>query len=490
MEDIYNFYELVTTVDFKDLSWGWKAFCVYGLLFIIFALLSLFQTIVGCIVILFRIREVPAEDIFQVLRSNSIPPITFVVPAYNERKNIVQTAKNMLSLSYRYKQVIIVNDGSTDNTLDLLLTNFDLKPLPPSCSGQLLTAQIRNYYASEKYPNLLVIDKVNAGKADALNAGINVCTSEILVCADADTLVEDRALNRLVRPFLMHPDTVAAHASIGNVNGCTIAENRIVKYNFPKRLLLGFQVVEFMKAFLVERLGLSWTKGSLVIPGNFGMFKLSTLIEIGGYDRTSIIEDTEIITRLHKYLMEQKRQYRITYVSDIVAWTEAPENLPMLAKQRLRWYKGTTQNIWQYRGMIFNPKYRSVGMFVCPMTALEKIAPLIELSGFVILGAAWFYSEVDIFLVFGLAAVSWCFAMILIFIALIVEFLAYATYPTWRDFGRILRCVSVYTVYHYMLLWWRLRGLYAPKPKRAGWTPLRTGYEEIQETKHTQTPGG
>lgn len=477
---MYDFYQMLKLIGFSELSWGWKAFFIYGGIFIFFAIISTFQTIVGSIAVLLRYREIAAEDIFRILRSNSLPLITFIVPAFNESKDIVHTVRNMLTLSYRYKKIIIVNDGSTDTTLELLKTNFFLKPVPPSYPGVLKTSHINTYYSSTEYPDLLVIDKVNGGKADALNAGLNICPSNIVVCADADTLVDDSALNRLIRPFLLHPDTVAAHASIGNVNGCTIAENRIVRFNFPKKMLLGFQVIEFMKGFLIERLGLSWTKGALVIPGNFGMFKLDTLLEIGGYDRTSIIEDTEIITRLHMYMLERKRQYRITYVPDIVAWTEAPETVATLAKQRLRWYKGTTQNIWEYRKMWFNPKYRSIGMFVCPVTAFEKIAPLIELSGFVILGIAAIKSSVDPFLVLALAAVSWSFGMVLVFVTLVIEFIAYETYRTWADFGRMMRCLPFYTGYHYLLLYWRILGLYAPKPKKVGWLPIREGYEKVQ----------
>lgn len=480
MSDISNFVQMLHLIGFSELSWGWKAFFIYGGIFLFFAIISTIQTFVGAIAVLFRYREIPAEDIYRILRSNSLPAITFIVPAFNESKDIVHTVKNMISLSYRYKRLIIINDGSTDNTLELLKTNFSLKPVPPSFPGALPTAPIKSYYASTDHPELLVIDKVNAGKADALNAGINACTTQILVAADADTLVDDQALNRLIRPFLLHPDTVAAHASIGNVNGCTIAENRIVKFTFPKKLLLGFQVLDFMKGFLIERLGLSWTKGALVIPGNFGMFKLDTLIEIGGYDRTSIIEDTEIITRMHMYLLERKRKYRITYLPDIVAWTEAPETIKTLGKQRLRWYKGTTQNIWQYRHMWFNPKYGSIGLFVCPMTVFEKIAPIIELSGFAILGYAALNSSVDVFLVLLLAAVSWCFGMLLVFVTLVIEFVAYETYSTWQDFRRMMKCVLFYTSYHYLLLYWRIKGLYAPKPKRAGWTPIREGYENVQ----------
>ena len=478
--NIENFVSMLNLIGFENLPWGWKAFIIYGSIFLVFASISLIQTVIGCIAVLFRFREVPAEDIYRILRSNSLPLITFVVPAYNETKDIIHTVKNMISLSYRYKKVIIINDGSTDNTLELLKTTFSLTAVPPSCPGVLATSEIRSYYACAEFPELLVIDKVNGGKADALNAGLNACSSEIVVCADADTLVDDQALNRLIRPFLLHPDTVAAHASIGNVNGCTIGDNRIIKVNFPKKLLLGFQVIDFMKGFLVERLGSSWTKGTLVIPGNFGMFKLKTLLEIGGYDRTSIIEDTEIITRMHMYYLERKIPYRITYLPDIVAWTEAPESIKTLGRQRLRWYKGTTQNIWEYRKMWFNPRYRSIGLFVCPMTVFEKIAPLIEISGFLILGFAAITSHLDFFLVLSLTAISWCFLMLLVLVTLVVEFVAYETYTAWTDFARMLKCVVCYNGYHYLLMWWRIKGLYAPKPKRAGWTPIREGYDKVQ----------
>lgn len=480
MNDIFRFIDLVNIDGFSQLNWGWKAFFIYGGLFLFFASISLIQTVIGCFCILLRFREIPAEDVFRIMRSNSLPLMTFVVPAYNEEKDIVHTVKNMLSLSYRYKRLIVVNDGSKDRTFELLKTQFGLKEIPPSYPGKLPTGPIRGFYASDEFPELLVIDKINAGKADALNCGLNACTGEIVVCADADTLVDDSALNQLIRPFLVYPDTVAAHASIGNVNGCTIGENRILKYNFPQKLLLGYQVLDFMKGFLVERLGQSWTKGGLVIPGNFGMFNLNAILEIGGYDRTSIIEDTEVITRMHKYYLDRNKPYRITYISDIVAWTEAPETIKMLRRQRLRWYKGTTQNIWQYRSMWFNPKYRSIGLFVCPMTVFEKIAPLIELSGFVILGLAALRTNVDVGLVFILAAISWAFGTILVFIALVIEFVAYETYNTWTDFFRMMKCTLLYTLYHYLLLIWRVEGLYAPKPKKVGWEPIREGYVNVQ----------
>ncbi len=480
MSDLYHFLELMDLVDPDEVSWGWNAFLFYASLFIVFASLAFFQSIIGCTIILFRFKKIPAEDTFRVLRSNSLPPITFIVPAYNEERDILHTAKNMLSLSYRYKKVIIINDGSTDNTLNILKEHYNLKPVPPSFNQSLETAPIKAFYASEEYPELLVIDKDNSGKADSLNVGINVCEDQILVAADADTLVDDEALNRLVRPFLVNPYTVAAHASIGNVNGCKIAENRVAEYNFPKKLLLGYQVLDFMKGFLVDRLGLKWTKGALVIPGNFGMFKLDTLIEIGGYDRYSIIEDTEIVTRLHKYMMDEQRKYEITYISDIVAWTEAPETIKTLGHQRLRWYKGTTQNIWQYRGMWFNPKYRTIGLYVCPMTVLEKIAPLIEISGFLILGYAAFQGTVELSLVFILAFMSWGFLMYLVLLSMLVEFIAYETYTKWIDYVRMLKCVLLYTLYHYLLMYWRIKGLYAPKPTRIGWDPVREGYDKIQ----------
>lgn len=477
MEDFVQFFRLTQVT---ELSWGWKALIFYATIFIVFALISTVQMLIGTIAAFRRFREVAVEDIYRILRSNSVPPITFIVPAFNEEKVIVHTVKNFLTLSYRYKQIIVVNDGSTDATLELLKSHFFLKPVPPSFPGKLPSQKIRSYYASKDFPNLLVIDKENGGKADALNAGLNACAHEIFVAADADTLVDDQALNRLIRPFLLNPKTLVAHASIGLLNGCKIGKNRILEYIFPRKLIAGLQAIDYMKSFLIERLGLSWTKGALVVPGNFGLFKRDTIIHLGGYDTTSLVEDTEIITHMHEYMLSNHIDYEITYVPDLIAWTAGPETVEGLVKQRLRWYRGTTQNIWKYRHMWFNPKYRSIGLFVCPMTVFEKIAPLIEISGFVILLLAAWLTQVEFPIVIAISIACWLYVSLMMAYTLFVDVIVYQTYTRWSDYPRIAKAILSYVGYHYILLYCRIRGLRVPKSYKAGWIPERLDYGKIE----------
>lgn len=477
-----SFKQIFDLVQVTELSWGWTALFFYAFIFLFFAGVSAFQMFFGAYSVLKGFRKLANEDVYRVLQSNSLPPITFIIPAYNESDCIVHTVKNLLTLSYRYKQIIIINDGSKDATFELLMANFSLRPVPPSFPGVLPTQRIRSYYVSNEYPELYVIDKDNGGKADALNAALNMCATDIFIAADADTLVDDEALNRLIYPFLMNPTTVVAHASIGLLNGCKIGRNRILKFIFPKKIITGLQAVDYMKSFLVERMGLSWTKGALVVPGNFGLFKKDVILQIGGYDTTSLVEDTEIITHMHQYLLYHKIDYEITYVPDIVAWTAGPETVEGLVKQRLRWYRGTTDNILRYWYMWFNPRYRSIGMFICPMTVFEKVAPLIEISGFVILFFALIYSSVDYSIIFILAVTSWLFLLLMIAFTMLVEMVSYQTYSSWADFFRILRAILCYIGYHYILLYCRVRGLYVPKRASVHWEPIRTDYDKVEKS--------
>lgn len=474
-----SFFQLIPLMEITDLSWGWKALICFAALFIVFAFLTTIQMLIGTLAVFSSFKEVAVENVFRIINSNSLPPITFIIPAYNEKEVIVGTVKNILSLSYRYKPIIIVNDGSTDPTLELLITNFNMKRAPPSFHGVLPTQKIRSFYISKDYPNLMVIDKENGGKADALNAALNACTTDIFVAADADTIVDDDALNRLVRPFLLNPITAVAHASVGLLNGCKIGKNRILEFIYPKNLIAGLQAVDYMKSFLIERMGLSWTKGALVVPGNFGLFKKDIVLALNGYDTTSLVEDTEIITHLHEYMLSRNIDYEITYVPDIVAWTAGPETVEGLIKQRLRWYRGTTQNILKYRHMWFNPTYRSIGLFVCPMTLLEKVAPIIELLGFGILILAAIFSTIEIPIVIILTLASWLFVSFLIAFTVLINVIVYETYSTWKDYARMLKCIFCYMGYHYILLYCRLKGLKVPKMKRAGWVPDRAAYEKI-----------
>lgn len=461
-------------------SWDWIVFYFYSIVFMFSVYTILF--LLATISILKRYREIPAEDLYGLLRSESLPPITFLVPAFNESKNIIYTINTLLNLSYRYKQIIIINDGSTDNTLELLKHYFSLVKVPPSYPGKIPTQRIRDYYQSENFPDLHVIDKENGGKADALNAGLNSCTTPAFISSDADSLIDDRVLSCLIRPFLEKQDTVIVHSSVCLANGCTIANNRIIKYGFPQKMVTGYQVIEYLRGFYLDRMGFNWSQGSLIVPGAFGIFKTDIVQEIGGYHPDSIAEDMEIIMRIHAYLLNEKRRYRINFIPDPVVWTEAPETWSVLRKQRRRWYTGTTQCMWEYRRMFFNPRYRSIGMIVYPYYVIDKLVlPLVEVSGYLIVLIGIYLGKFNLQNFFFWGCGCWAFTTCLSMLCILVEETTFRKYTTFTGTMQMLYCTLLENlIYHYLTLGWKLRGLLIPKDMKKLWqiTP-RAGFEKI-----------
>lgn len=431
-----------------------------------------------------RFREQAVDDVYNITRSDSLPGLTFIVPAYNESKSIAWTIRTLLNLSYRYKQIIVVNDGSTDETLNILIQNFSLVAVPPSKPATLATQPVRGYYQSQKFPELKVIDKVNGGKADALNSAINICQTPIFATTDADALIDDTPLNYLIRPFLERPETLVVHSSVGIVNGCKLAANRIVKCAFPKKLIAAFQVVEYIRTFYCDRMCWEWSKGSLIVAGVFGIYKVDAVIEVGGYSTNSIVEDMELIMRIHKYMLEAKRDYHIKFVPDVVAWTEVPANLSALHKQRLRWYRGTTKCLFDYREMCFKPKYKSIGMLVLPFYFLDKFVPVVELSGYIVVivfGLILGILDLNFFMMLFL--VCWGYSTFLTFVCILVEEFTFRKYSDFSSTLKLLFFALIENVsYRYIILYFKLQGLIISKRQSKHWlvTPKK-GYEDLEE---------
>jgi poly-beta-1,6-N-acetyl-D-glucosamine synthase len=464
-----------------DTSLGWTSFYLY--FFIVLATLYTLVLLAATPYIISRYREQSVDDVYNITRSDSLPGLTFIVPAYNENQSIAWTVRTLLNLSYRYKQIIVVNDGSTDNSLDILTKEFSLIKIPPSFSHKLPSQPIRGYYQSKDYPALRVIDKVNGGKADALNAALNICQTPAFATTDADTLIEDNSLNYLIRPFLESPETLVVHSSIGIVNGCKLADNRIVKRAFPKNMFAAFQVIEYIRTFYCDRMCWEWSKGSLIVAGVFGVYKTEAVVEVGGYSTNSVVEDMEIIMRLHKYMMDKKRDYHIKFIPDVVAWTEVPSDLGALVKQRLRWYKGTTQCLMDYQDLCINPKYKSIGMIIVPYYILDKLVPLVELSGyFIVIVFGFILGWVDLKMFFILGFICWAYTTFLTFACILVEELTFRKYP---DFGGTLRMLAYAFCenmsYRFIILNLKLRGLIVSKKDSKHWliTPKK-GFNRIE----------
>lgn len=345
--------------------------------YLLFTLLSLIGV--------FRYRQLSAYIPYkEILHLPSLKPISIIVPAFNEEDTIIESVHSLLALEYPNFEVVVVNDGSTDKTLELLITNFKLKKTSRVIRKIIDTAPIKGVYISQSYPKLVVVDKVNGQKADALNAGLNVAQYPLFCAIDSDSLLDKFALLKIVQPFLEEPfKMVAAGGIIRLSNGCQIKYGQVKKVGFPRNLLAQFQTIEYLRAFLGGRTGLSMLKSLLIISGAFGLFRKKEVMEIQGYRRDTVGEDMDLVVRLQKYLREKRISYLIRFVPDPICWTEAPEKLKFLSRQRNRWHRGLMESLHFNRKMLFNPKYGHIGLFAMPYYIIfEMLGPFIEFFGY------------------------------------------------------------------------------------------------------------
>ncbi|HTQ99507.1 MAG TPA: glycosyltransferase [Candidatus Acidoferrum sp.] len=403
-----------------------------------------------------------------LLSSGFLPPITIIAPAYNEEATCVESTHSLLALEYPEYEVLVVNDGSKDKTLQRMLEAFDLQPSPRMQSGNIPTANIRGVYQSRRVPNLWVIDKENGGKADSLNTGINHCLSPLFCAVDADSLLEKTALSRIVRPFIENSDTVAVGGIIRIINGSKVENGKVLDISMPHNLLARFQVLEYFRAFLAGRMGWEAFNATFIISGAFGLFHRQSVVDAGGYStkRTgfeTVGEDIELVIRLHRFCFDKRRPYRISYVPDPVAWTECPESLKVLHRQRSRWQRGLLESTTHHIGMLLNPLYGRVGMLAFPyFLILEGLGPLIEASGYILF--FWLLFEggrgsVLLIVCFFLAA--FVLGIALSFLAISLEEISFKRYPKFADLTQLF-WLSVLESFGYRQLnaWWRIHGVY------------------------------
>src|SRR5256714_5619461 len=403
------------------------------------------------------------EDFQRLMQSDALPPITILVPAHTESATIETSVTAILTLEYRSFEVVVVNDGSKDDTLERLRHAFELYEVPRTYPEGIATKRVRAVYRSRTRTRLLVIDKENGGKADSLNAAINASRFPLVIAVDADTLIEPDALLRLTRPFLLSSRIAAVGGTVRVANGCTVGDGRVSDARVPRRFLPGIQVVEYLRAFLFGRLGLNRLGGSLVISGAFGLFRKDHLLAVGGYDATSIVEDLDLVVRLHRYLRSRKVRYEIPFIPDPVAWTEVPESLRVLARQRERWQRGLVAAMLQYRGMLFNPRYGRVGLIAVPFyTFGEMLAPLIEVFGYVIIVAGLALGVLNVSFALLFVMVAWGYGMLLSLWAVALEEVSFHRY---RRLGDLVRLVLFATLenfgYHQCGVWWRFQAVFS-----------------------------
>jgi len=393
--------------------------------------------------------------------SNLEMPVSLLIPAYNEEATVVATVRSLLQLNYSHFEIVVINDGSTDRTLDQLKDAFGLQKFPEVIRRRLATAAIRGVYRSAAYPELKVIDKANGGKADALNAGINAAQYPLFCALDADGVLRPDSLQSITRPFLDDPRTVAAGGIIRIANGCDVVNGWLVRTGLPRRPLALLQVVEYCRAFLFGRLGWNPVNGLLVISGAFGVFHKETVIEVGGYRRNTIGEDMELVVRLHRVLSEARRPYRIVFAPEPVCWTEAPENLSTLRSQRIRWQRGLCESLWLNRQLLTSRNGGWAGRVAFPFALLfECLSPVVEALGWVYVTGGIIAGVVNWYFALAFLVVNIGFGTLLSVSSLLLDEISYHTYPRQRQIVALLVVAAVENLgYRQMTAYWRLLGM-------------------------------
>lgn len=412
---------------------------------------------------IWRHWQMSEDSVLQrLLMSDALPAVSILVPAHNEEVTIASSVLSFLTLQYPRFEVVLVNDGSKDRTLDVLVREFDLYQVPPAYPRTIDTQTVRGVYRSRLHSKLVVIDKANGGKADSLNAALDAARYPYVLAVDADTLVESDALVRLARPFLLGVPVAAVGGTIRVANSCRVEMGRVVDARVDTRWLPGCQVVEYLRAFLFGRLGWNRLGGNLIISGAFGLFKREYMLAIGGYRTGNVTEDMDLAVRLHRYLYEHDIKAAMPFIPDPVAWTEVPSSLRVLGRQRERWHRGLLGTMITHRGMLFNPKYGRVGMIAMPFFMFgELIAPLVELAGylFTIVGLALGAISVKFAVLFFVVAVG--YGMLLSLWAVALEDL---TFRRYRHAGDTLRLFGFIVLeglgFRQMTVWFRLQAFW------------------------------
>lgn len=413
-------------------------------------------------------RRLISEE--QAFRSEFYKPISIIVPAYNEESTIVHTVRSALAIRYPEFELLVVNDGSADDTLDVLKKAFSLQPSARDFSYDIECREIRQIYRSLQYPHLVVIDKENGGKSDALNAAINVSHYPIFCNTDADSILDDGALLNLVDPFVKDWRVVAAGGTIRVANDCDISEGRVNKVRLPKNSWARFQLVEYLRAFLFGRVGWSALQGVLILSGAFSVFRRKSVIQAGGYSKKTVGEDMEMVLRIQKTMNEQKRQYKVVFLPDPVCWTQVPEDKKSLGGQRRRWQRGLSESLFLNFVMFFNPEYKNTGMISFPFHFFfEFLGPVIELSGYIIFIVSLLFGILNppFIILFLTAAIL--LGVLLSTSSIFFEVAFFRDYYRLKDI-MILFLYAILENFGYRQLhsWWRIKGIYDFMLKKSG----------------------
>jgi cellulose synthase/poly-beta-1,6-N-acetylglucosamine synthase-like glycosyltransferase len=417
LETVLTGLGVVTIVYFAVLSLLYGAFALIGLRAVILESRQTSDT---------ELRDLMERDVFK--------PVSIIVPAFNEEQSIVAAVRSFVTLHYPKFEVIVISDGSTDGTMDRLIEAFALVEEPRVWARTLSTEPVTRVMRSLRDPGLIVAEKANGGKADAVNAGINLARYPLVAPVDSDCLLDAQAILRATRNFVKDDSVIAVGGTVRPLNGATVVGGRATALHMPRRWIERLQIVEYARAFFLGRAGWSRMGALLIISGAFGIFRRDAVLRVGGFWTETLGEDMELVMRLHKTFARSGLPYRIVFSPDPICWTEVPSDLPTLLRQRSRWHRGLLTNLWRHRDMLCNPRYGRLGLFAVPFFWLfEGLGPVIEVVGFtsLLVSAALGILDMHVFWLFlGLAVLH---GMVLSQVAAGVEAMLLQRYPSTSD---------------------------------------------------------
>lgn len=434
-----------------------------------------FQLVLSAFSLSDYIKKMLYSDFKKYTVSDNMIPISVLVPAFNEEATIVENIESLLSLKYPLFEIVVVNDGSKDNTLNKVIEAYGLSLVNQPIRYHVKTKQVRGIYKNSNIPNLVLIDKENGGKADALNIGINISRYPVFASIDADSILEGDSLIRVMMPFIENKETIAVGGIIRIANGSTISNGNIKKVNLPKSRVAMFQVVEYLRAFLTGRMGWNSLNSLLIISGAFGAFRKQEVVEVGGYTVGTVGEDMELVMKLHEYMIKNQRTYNVKFLPDPVCWTQAPEKLRDLRTQRRRWQIGLMDSLFRHKRMLFNPRYGLIGMMATPYFWLfEMLGPVIELAGYIFIPIFYFTGMLNFrfFVMFLVASIL--YGVILSTGAILLEEYTFSRYP---NIGQLFK-LTLYGIienfgYRQLTVLFRVEGMIRFKKDKENWGKIQ-----------------
>lgn len=380
---------LENIVDFINLLFMYYIF-IYAIIFFISTVYSIIELYE------FNLKK-RFKNTINIYDKKSYTPASILVPAYNEEKTILKCIDSLLSLDYPEYEIVVINDGSKDKTLDVLVNRFNLKKVERPIRRLIRCKETIDVYEGFEKVNITLINKENGGKADALNMGINASKYPLFLTLDADSILQKDSLINIVIPFMENENTIAVGGNV-KISNKVLLESGVVKKNsLPKKWLVIFQIIEYYRVFLTTRVWFNKFNGNLIISGAFGLFKKKAVINVGGYNSNSIGEDMELVMKLHSFNKKNENKYSIQYTPNAICWSQAPEKIRDLKSQRKRWHMGLMQSLFEHKYIFLNLKYGVVGVFsFLYYLVYEMLSCLIEICGAIFVTISYFTGFINL----------------------------------------------------------------------------------------------